>query len=43
MTHPELGFGLNLAARLASGLIEENNNIEILTNSVDGSSISFLI
>ncbi|CAK61257.1 unnamed protein product (macronuclear) [Paramecium tetraurelia] len=43
MIHPELGFGLNLAARLASGLIEENNNVEVLSNSVDGNSISFLI
>ncbi|CAD8210873.1 unnamed protein product [Paramecium pentaurelia] len=44
MTHPELGFGLNLAAKLASGFIEDNNkNIEILSNSADSSSISFLI
>ncbi|CAD8124498.1 unnamed protein product [Paramecium sonneborni] len=44
ITHPELGFGLSLAARLTTGFVEENNNnFEILSNSIDGSSICFLI
>lgn len=45
ITHPELGFELNLAAKLASGFIEDNNNknFEMMSNSANSSSISFFI